>query len=183
MKRSFTIIELLITISIIVLMAVVAVPYFNTYSAKTELNAKAEEIKYFIETAYAEAQSPQRGSNGVVLDINLNSTDNITKTNIKFSDICYTSLIDSGCSEIEVAKNSIMSDGYSISGLTVSALTSSAKIKILTSNSNSQNIFFCDVSDCHPINNKITFGINKETGGIDPKEVTINREPFSVEIN
>lgn len=63
-NKAFTLIEIVIVISIIIIMAVLAVPAFDRYGARNELDGKAEEIKTFIETAYKQAQSPQKGVNG-----------------------------------------------------------------------------------------------------------------------
>ena len=69
MKKSFTLIELIITVSLIAVMAVIAVPAFNNYSVRADTQAKAEEIKYLIEKAYISAQNPVNGNNAAMIGI------------------------------------------------------------------------------------------------------------------
>ena len=68
-KNGFTLIELIIVISIVALMAVVAIPAFNTFGANADLDAKADEIKSFIERSYQEGVAPQNQHNGVSIQL------------------------------------------------------------------------------------------------------------------
>lgn len=60
-RRAFTLIELLIVISIIFLMAVVAIPAYQNYGARSEVSLKADEIKALIDRAKAYSENPSQG--------------------------------------------------------------------------------------------------------------------------
>lgn len=60
-KNGFTIIELIVTISIIVLMAVLAFPAFSKYQKKAELVQKAEELNGFINEMNVLVKNPEPG--------------------------------------------------------------------------------------------------------------------------
>ena len=60
-SSGFTLIELIIVISIILLMAVVSIPAYQNYGAKSELSLKADEIKSLIDRAEAYSRNPQQG--------------------------------------------------------------------------------------------------------------------------
>lgn len=62
-KKGFTLIELIIVIAIILLMAVVSIPAYQNYGAKSELSLKADEIKALIDRAEAYSRNPQQGNN------------------------------------------------------------------------------------------------------------------------
>lgn len=74
-QKAFTLIELLIVIGIIGVMAVLAVPTFNDYGAKAELDNKTDQIKLILDTFYQKSVSPDGGSNGSFVAI---GTDTIT---------------------------------------------------------------------------------------------------------
>lgn len=187
MNKGFTLIELLITISIILLMAVVAIPAFNQYSAKANLNAKAEEIKYFIETAYAEAQSPQRGSNGAVINITTDAiSTKITKSNVLFKDICFTNIADTGCNvRNETDINSIDLGDYNIM-FNNGPLKQLSEIRFLASNGHTPKTAFCSLNydgntACYTDTSDSWFSINANSS-IPSKSIKIYREPFKVEV-
>lgn len=60
-RKGFTLIELIIVISIIILMAAAAVPAYQNYGAKSELSLKADEIKALIDRGYAYSNNPSQG--------------------------------------------------------------------------------------------------------------------------
>lgn len=60
-KNAFTIIELIVTISIIVLMAVLAFPAFSKYQKKAELVQKAEELNGYINEMNVLVKNPEPG--------------------------------------------------------------------------------------------------------------------------
>ena len=57
----FTLIELSITISIIVIMAAVSIPAFSSYQRRSELVQKAEEINGLMVQLGVQVQNPERG--------------------------------------------------------------------------------------------------------------------------
>lgn len=57
-KQGFTLLELMITISIIVLIALVSVPNLNDYQSKTEFNDKVTEIQTLINQMGADVRNP-----------------------------------------------------------------------------------------------------------------------------
>ena len=69
-NKAFTLIELLITVSIILLLAVLSIPAFNQFAANNELATKAEEIQSLIEKTYYSGMSPPPGANCAHLWIN-----------------------------------------------------------------------------------------------------------------
>lgn len=73
MKKAFTLIELLIVVVIIVLFAVVSIPFFDRYGSRAELDAKAEEVRMTIEKAHTFSQSPEQGRNGAVVSFESSS--------------------------------------------------------------------------------------------------------------
>lgn len=68
-NRGFTLIELVVTVTIILVMTLLAIPAFNTYSANSEISAKAEEIQALLEKAYALSQSPPSGKSIIYFNI------------------------------------------------------------------------------------------------------------------
>ena len=64
MSKAFSIIELIIVISIIVLLSVMAVPAFTVFGARADLDSKAEEIKIAVEKAAMAAKNPEQGKTG-----------------------------------------------------------------------------------------------------------------------
>jgi len=77
---AFTLIELLITVAIILLMAVLSVPAFNQYAANNEVSSKAEEIKSLLEKAFSSGMTPPQGANKIRIWVN---PDNPSGTNRK----------------------------------------------------------------------------------------------------
>ena len=59
--KAFTLIELLITMTIIVLMAVVAIPNFSKYQARIDLQNKSDEIKAGIDGMQMKALNAEQG--------------------------------------------------------------------------------------------------------------------------
>ncbi len=60
MKQGFTLIELIVTMSIIVLMALIAVPAFTKYEENASFNAKVAEIESAINQVAIQAQNPEQ---------------------------------------------------------------------------------------------------------------------------
>jgi len=60
-NRAFTLIELLITMTIIVLMALVAIPGFGKSQRLIELQSKGDEIKTGLEEIHIKAMNPEKG--------------------------------------------------------------------------------------------------------------------------
>lgn len=174
MKKSFTLIELLISISIILLMAVVAIPYFNTYSAKTDLNAKAEEIKYFLETAYAEAVSPTDLNNGVSVNI---WSDDVRKNLVVYDSDCYKNI--NSCTNTEVTEEVISLSGYGRNDLKVDGVSSNVVGINFLSPASDKNTYFCSTNWSNTAS-EITFELSK-TGLAKTYNFVIHRQPFRVE--
>lgn len=66
-QKGFTLIELLITVAIVLIMAVVAVPAFNRYQSKAEFDNKVDETKALINEAHVLAQNPEQGINRYII--------------------------------------------------------------------------------------------------------------------
>lgn len=80
----------MITISIIVMLAVLAVPNFNAYEARSELNDKVEEINALIGQLGVDARNPEKDINYYRIRTSNNQTiilekssDNINWVSIK----------------------------------------------------------------------------------------------------
>lgn len=60
-KNGFTLVELLITISIIAALAVIAIPNFRLYGSRMEYNNKVEEVRSLYDQMIAMVQNPEKG--------------------------------------------------------------------------------------------------------------------------
>jgi len=187
MRNAFTLIELLITVSLILLMSVISVPIFNKYAAKNDLKVKAEEIKYFIEDSYASAYSPDIENNGSVVQI---STTEIKKMPHLFNSNCYKNI--NNCSKIvfdEYKTNNVTLQSYSITGLRLGNTNASFAQILILSPAQKEHIHFCGLNssgsgeyDCGSNNNVITFDLIKQgISGLDAITITIYQDPFRVE--
>jgi len=189
MRNAFTLIELLITVSLILLMSVISVPIFNKYAAKNDLKVKAEEIKYFIEDSYASAYSPDIENNGSVVQI---STTEIKKMPHSFESSCYKNINKNKCNSITFINNltnNVTLDNYTFDDLKISGIGSSNVQILILSPAQKENIHFCGLSaaggsqyQCKPSNTNISFELAKRgTSGLTPIKITIYQDPFRVE--
>lgn len=67
-RKAFTLIEILVTLSIIVVMVVVAVPSFEKYGKKTQFKQKMNELNSVINSTYLNAKNPSPANSKYVLD-------------------------------------------------------------------------------------------------------------------
>lgn len=86
-KKAFTLIELLVTIALMLLIMVVAIPAFNRYGDRAELNSKVEEMQSILEKGNSLATAPAKGSNGAVVTID---TTNNTTTAMTLESVWFT---------------------------------------------------------------------------------------------
>lgn len=206
MKTAYTLIELLIVISLIALMAVTAIPAFSDYGKKVELDNKAEEIKYLIEKAYADAVSPAIGTNGSLVELSAGPSSEIRVKKGLFSDECRKNINDNNCAFtsivgnediIEIGRNdslqsvairsiSIIKDGNiaSISPVSISFVSPISSDSVYACDSSVKNNKIYNYNglqgmNCNNNKDQITIMLGSEVG---VRGITINRNPFSVKI-
>lgn len=210
MKKAYTFIELLIVISIIALMAVVAIPSFSNYGKKAELDNKAEEIKYLIEKAYADAVSPAIGLNGSMVEFATGPSSEVRVKRGVFSDECKKDINDDNCAFtynnsninlIEIGRNDNLK-GVTIGSITIKEMVNG---RLSLSQISPVGISFVTPADTDSVymcnsranNNKIidyngVQGIDcnllrvqmviRLASEVGARDITINRNPFSVKI-
>ncbi len=206
MKKAYSFTELLIVISLIAIMAVTAIPSFSNYGKKAELDNKAEEIKYLIERAYANAVSPAIGLNGVIVELAAGTNSEIRSKKGVFSDECKININDDNCAFssvdsdvdiIEIQRNDSLRN-LTIANATIyeknDKITKSPMGLIFISPADQDSVYVC-VPD--PNNNKIpdynnSLGLYCNTrkdqvviklgSEVGARDIVINRNPFSVSV-
>ncbi|MFA4996187.1 MAG: prepilin-type N-terminal cleavage/methylation domain-containing protein [Patescibacteria group bacterium] len=69
-KKAFTLIELMVTAAIIVVMAVVAIPAFNSYGDKNTFKLQVTEIQSLINQTNVMARNPEQGVTRYFIKVN-----------------------------------------------------------------------------------------------------------------
>lgn len=181
MKKAFTLIELVIVIAIIGIMAVLAMPLFDKFSAQAELNDKSEEMKLIIEQAYLQTISPVQGDNAarIVLSSGVSGPVMVLERGscVRSADsVCTDSDFIQNSSE-NIPFNTTAKHNFSFVNLT----NSPTAINFFTPLS-SKDIYFDDGSG-HLITgaNKITITLRRVNTQKD-KKIIVNRYPFYVTV-
>lgn len=198
MKNAFTLIELLISISIILLMAVVAIPAFDSYSDRSDTAAKAEEIKYIIEKAYSATVSPENNLDGSMIGLRYPESDQISLFKGLYAPDCYGDINGANCrgwnatnpSNIFTHSESVIYAGYSINNSLYTNSPGSGfpfsdmQIKLIN-DPNGDGVYFCPFEDdsynCDRNYTRSELILTKN-GGSDSYKITIFRYPFRVEV-
>lgn len=192
MRKAFTLIELIIVIAIITLMAVLAVPAFDNYGARNDLDMKAEEIKLYIETAYKQAQSPIKDTNGTAIIITQSSPPSIDVVSAKFSGSAvpcnyYFDDLRKNCTVANIIPmNNLFFDGsYSMNNLNTDGAGFSPDGMLFLSPSGDKNIYFYSSLLGSNSATSLSFDIvySRISTGDNTRTITINRYPFSVSVN
>ena len=68
-KKAFTLIELMITMTIVAMMLVVAVPGFEKYGKKSEFKSRVAEVKALIDQAGVSAKNPEQNVERYVIRV------------------------------------------------------------------------------------------------------------------
>ena len=202
MKKAFTLIELLISISIILLMAVVAIPAFDSYSNRLDTAAKAEEIKYIIEKAYSITASPENNLDGSMIGLR-QSEDNVALFEGLYASECYHNINGANCrgwiaddlDNIFSHTESVLYNGYTLSSLTFlqdGSRTASNTMQIKFINEPSgDGVYICPLRPGFPESDP-EYNCDKnfvrseliltKDGGSNKYKITIYRHPFRVEV-
>lgn len=73
MKRSFTLIELVVTVGIITMITLFSLPSISKYGKRAEFSQKMEEVKQLIEQTQLYSKSPEKGFTQYQLHVNTNT--------------------------------------------------------------------------------------------------------------
>lgn len=63
-SKAFTLIEILITLAIIAMMTVIAIPTFSNYGEKADFSQKMDQVQELINKTIIQSQNPTQGNNG-----------------------------------------------------------------------------------------------------------------------